>query len=1093
MVAARHAGNKRAFSVVLSGWVSLVALLSLFPTMLRGQMGQSGITGTVTDPAGAVVPGAQITAMNESTNVETSTISSAAGTYVFQNLIPGPYTVTVTASGFQKSVVEHVRTEVDMVSTVDIKLRVGALAQQVTVTAAPAVRLNTESGTVAQLVSTKEIENLPLNGRSWVSLNYLTPGAVGFHGTTAGESVMASVTPTNVVLNGLRGGNNEYFIDASYTQSRETQVILIIPPLDALTEFRVQTGNYTAEYSAGAAGVISAVTKNGTNQFQGSAWEYLRNDVFDARNFFTPGNLPPLRRNQFGGVLGGPIRKDRTFFFGGYEGFRQREGQTLVGDYPTQAMRNGDLSSVAKQLTNPLTGQPFPNNQIPVNPLSARWLNDWIPLPNTNVPVGQGNLRIAEPAPINYNTFVVRIDHTLSDKTSLFGRYYFTRSNSDTPWYIPGFLRPVQNHGQNVSFQVVRSFTPTTAGQFRFAWNRPWQDESTNNSKGANMLDELGVVPGAYNFETKPDPLKAPPQVSVTGFSPFGSRLFGRPRKFYGNSYFYDVLFFLNRGSHNMKFGGGVHREFFNFPEDINPTGGWSYTGAFSGYGFSDFLLAYPRSVSTLPGLFHQDNWTWQHSLWFQDDWKATRKLTLNLGLRWDYDGRWISSSGTVANWDLSKAPTAVEVFPKTIAENCPAGGCSPLSPYAPNTVDGASLNWAPRIGFAYRVLENTVVRGGYGVYWQTFNADPFLNICLNPPFVVSAGATYQLSDLPTFNRTNPLLGTTATGIGVFALDTHIKDGYVQEWNLSVERIIAGTLVSMAYVGNTGTHLYSFSNPNLAPPGPGPINPRRPYTNVAGISWEESCCNSNYNALQMRAERRVGKGLSFIVAYAWGHAIDDSSGTYIEGISDPAQQPRNRRAERSNSEYDVRQALTFSYIYQLPFGRGQRFLNGISGVADKFIGGWQFQGITRMLTGDHETNVGLSWDNLNDGGSGYADEVCDPNLGRGRSSGQKVSMFFNTACFAAPGGGTVGVPNYVFGNAARHPLDSPGIYNWDMGLEKVFAITERLRLRFSAEFFNAFNHPNFSPPNTTFGTPQFGTLTSAADGREIQFGLKLLF
>jgi hypothetical protein len=644
-----------------------------------------------------------------------------------------------------------------------------------------------------------------------------------------------------------------------------------------------------------------------------------------------------------------------------------------------------------------------------------------------------------------------------------------------------------------MAFQATRTISPKTVAQFLFSWNWSWQDESTNNSKGINMLDELGVVPGAFNFETNPESVKAPPQVSVTGLGPFGSRLFGRPRRFYGSSYFYDVFFFLNRGSHNMKFGGGVHREFFNFPETINPTGGWSYNGAFTGYGFADFLLGYPRSVSTLPGLFHQDNWTWQHNLWFQDDWKLTRNLTLNLGLRWDYDGRWISSSGTVANWDISHPPIAVEVFPKANAEKCPSAGCSPLSPYAPNLVDGASLNWSPRLGFAYRLTEKTVVRGGYGLYWQTFNADPFLNISLNPPFVVSAGATYQLSDLPNFNRSNPLVGTSATGIGVFAIDPHIKDGYVQQWNITLERALGANLISVGYIGNKGTHLYTSGNPNLAPPGPGPINPRRPFANVAGISWEQDGINSIYGGLQVRAERRVATGLSFIVSYAWGHAIDESSGTYIEGQSDPAQQPNNRRAERSNSEYDVRHALTFSYIYDLPFGRGRQFLSGISRAADAIIGGWQFHGLTTLFTGDHRTTVGLSWDNLNNGGTSYADEICDPSLGRGRSSGQIVAKAFNTACFAPPAGGTIAVPNYQFGNAPRHPITSPGVNNWDFALQKDFALREQMRLRFTAEAFNGFNHPNFGPPNTTFGTPQFGTITSAADGREIQFGLKFSF
>jgi hypothetical protein len=549
----------------------IVLCLLVLPAALFAQIGASGITGTVTDSTGATVPHAKITAINEATNVAASTISSAAGTYEMRNLIPGFYDVTAELSGFKTSVTRHVVTEVDKVSRVDIQLTVGAISQSVTVTSGEAVQLDSESSTVGLLIPTKEIENLPLNGRNWISLNYLTPGAVVFHGTTSAEAVTSAVYPQNVVLNGLRGGNNSYYIDGAYLPALETQVILIIPPLDALGEFRVQSSNFSAEFVGGAGGVVSATTKNGTNAFHGSAWEYLRNDVLDASNYFSSGlPKPPLKRNQFGAVLGGPIIKNRAFFFGGYEGFRQRKGVTLVGDYPTSAERSGNLSDFPTPIVNPLTGLDFLNNQIPVNAVSASYLSAWIPLPNTNVPVGQGNFRLNAPQPINYNTYVGRVDYTLSEKTSIFGRYYYSSANSATPWYIAGFLRPVVNTGQNAAFQATRTFSPTAAGQFRFSYNRTFQDESTDNSKGVNMLTELGVAPGALGFSNSPsDSLKAPASLGVTGYSGFGGSLFGRPRQFYGNSYFFDVLFFLNRGSHDMRMGGNIDREFHNFPEEM--------------------------------------------------------------------------------------------------------------------------------------------------------------------------------------------------------------------------------------------------------------------------------------------------------------------------------------------------------------------------------------------------------------------------------------------------------------------------------------------------------------------------------------------
>ena len=1068
--------------------------LLLLPVASFAQIGASGVTGTVTDPTGAGVPRAKITATNEATNVEASTTSSTAGTYEIRNLIPGSYNVTAELSGFKTSVTSHVPTEVDKVSTVNIQLTIGTVSESVNVNAAEAVQLDTESSTVGQLITAREIENLPLNGRNWISLNYLTPGAVVFHGTTAGESVTSSVYPQNVVFNGLRGGNNAYYIDGAYLPALETQVVLVIPPLDALGEFRVQSSNFSAEFVGGAGGVVSATTKTGTNAFHGSAWEYLRNDVLDASNYFASGIAKPsLKRNQFGAVLGGPIVKNRAFFFGGYEGFRQRKGATLVGDYPTSAERSGNLSDSATPIVNPLTGLRFPNNQIPVSPVSAKYISDWIPLPNTNVPVGQGNYRINAPQPINYNTYVGRADYTLSEKTNMFGRYYYTRADSSTPWFVSGFLRPTVNKGQNAAVQATRTFSPTTAGQFRFSYNRTFQDESTDNSRQVDMLTELGIAPGALGFSNSPaNSLRAPPSVSVTGYSGFGGSLFGRPRQFYGNSYFFDLLLFLNRGSHNMRMGGNVDREFHNFPEDIQPTGSWGYNGTFSGSPLADYLLGYPRSVSVISGLFHQDLWRWEDGVWFQDDWKVSANITVNLGLRWDWDQRWVTHSGTLSNWDLSAPPTAVEVFPVAKVAACPAGTCSPLSPFGRQLVTNSKSLWSPRVGFAYHMRDNSVLRGGYGMYWQPLTSDPFVNMSLNPPFVARFAATYQLSNLATFNLSNPLQGTNAAGISASGTDPHIDDGNVQEWTLGVEQSFGATVLSLAYVGNKGTHLLGGGFSDLAPPGPGPLIPRQPFTNVSvGLAGSEG--DANYNALQARLERRFTRGLSLIASYAWQHAIDNSDGTYIESQGATYQQPNNLKAERSNAEFDVRNAVTFSYIYELPFGRGHAILGQAGGVVNALVNGWQLQGITQLYSGAHQATAVLGYDNLNDGGTGYPDKICDPNLGYGRSNASKVARFFNTSCFAPPAGGKVGVPNYIFGNSSRHPLANPGINLWSIGLQKETSLLERLRVQFIAESFNTFNHPNFSPPNTTFGTPQFGTITVAADGRNIQFGLKFIF
>lgn len=1053
--------------------VRTLVVFLLLGLPLLGQVGRSGVTGTIIDPTGAVVPNAKVTAKNESTNLEWSTTTGDTGAYFIRNLPVGRYTVTAEADGFKKVIVGPFDTEVEKVSTVDVSLTVGEMTQTVEV-AAEAGLLTTTSGTVGNLVTRKEIETLPLNGRSWINLNYLTPGSVKFRGTSMNFSnITESVAPGGFVVNGLRGGNNLFFIDGVNLQNVEDQIHSILPTLDALQEFRTQTGNPTAEYFGGAAAMVSATTKSGTNEIHGSVWEFLRNDVFDARNFFDR-TVPPFKRNQFGFTLGGPIKKDRTFAFGSYEGFRQRKGVTVVGDFPTEAQRSGNLSDFSGQIVDPLTRQPFPGNIIPSNrihPLSASWLRDWIPLPSDNVPIGQGNFRRSPSQPIDYDSLITRVDHRLNQKSSLFGRYMYTKTTSLAQFILPTMTRPQTRDGHNLAVQYTNSLSPNSIVEARFGFHRYFLNEEVGNSRDANMLTELGVL-GKPGFTDVVDSQLSPPRITVTGYSPFAHTVFGRPRTIFNRSFYYDGLFFVTRGGHAIKAGGGLVNNRANFPEIINPTGNWSYNGFFSGSPLADFLLGYPRSVSTIPDLFEPSSRRWGGGVWFQDDWKVTPKLNLNLGLRWDVDPRYYSATDTVANYDLSTPPTAVLVTP----QNRPNGWDRAL-------VDGPQFNlFAPRFGFAYRIFDQTVVRGGYGIYWQPMTADPFVNISINLPFVRNLSATYDFVDLPTFDRTNPLKASSAAAAGANAIQKDFTDAYVQQWNMTLEHTIGDNLLSIGYVGNKGTHLVNYLNPNLAQPGPGPIQPRRPYTNLGGFQYHDSSRDSNYHGMHLKAQRRFARGLSFVASYAWGRAINTGDGSYIESQSIGHQQPLNPRAERSLAEYDVRHALTFSYIYSLPLARN------LQGVGGKFINGWQIQGITRLLSGS-PFSIFNAFDNLNNGGSGYPNRACDPTLEGGRSSGEKVAQFFNTSCFVTP-------TLYAFGNAGRNIVTGPGTQLWDFALQKNTNLGqgERYRLEFKAEFFNAFNHPNFANPNNSFGSPQFGRISSVSEnGRSLQFGLKFVF
>ena len=1071
------------FDCPRSGVLAAVAVLwiLLSPVPSASQVGKSGLTGTITDASGAVAPNVKITATNDATNLTWTALTGASGSYSIPALPPGSYTLSAEAGGFQKSVVEHVITEVDRVSSVNITLTVGGINQSVNVKAEGEL-LTTTSGTVGNLVTSKEIETLPLNGRSWISLNYLTPSAVKFRGTSAATSnITASVAPGNFVVNGLRGGNNKYYIDGVDLENTEDQILGIIPPVDALQEFRTQTGNMTAEFMAGAGSVISATTKSGSNEFHGTASEYLRNDKLDARGFFDA-KVAELRRNQFNVNLGGPIRKNRTFLFGSYEGFRQVQATTLVGDYPTAAQRAGNLSGVPGQVVDPLSGQPFPGNIIPasrINALSAKWLNDWIPLPNVNVPVGQGNFARAVPRPIDYNTYIGRIDHRFSDSTAIFGRYIYTDTTSLQRFIAPlAFSRAQDQPNHNVAFNITHNVGSNAVLEGRFGYQRWFHSEPVASDTNANMLDELGVL-GRPGFTEVADSQLAPPRISVTGFSQFGHSFFGRPRQYTNDNLYYDALFFMVRGAHSLKMGASLVRGRANFPEIINPTGSWTYNGQFSGSGVGDFLLGFPRSISTSIDQFSQDLNRTAAGIWFQDDWKVSPKLTVNLGMRLDMDWRFASQNGRLSNVDLSKPPNAILITPSDPNFPRPSGWDSRL-------YDAPSLDWAPRVGFAYRALASTVVRGGYGMFWQPMGSDPPVNLSIQGPWIRNISATFDITDLPTFDRSNPLRQSPAVAAAGTGLQKDFKDAYVQEWNLTLEHSAGSNLFSAGYVGNKGTHLLTFAPPNLAPPGPGPIQARRPYSNIGGLQWQESSRTSTYNALQLKAQRRFTNNLSFTVSYAFGKALNTGDGTYIESRSDVFQQPRNPAAERGLAEFDVRQSLSLSYVYQLPFGKGQRFLTGAQGLANKLVTGWQLMGISRFLTGSPFT-VTNSFDNLNNGGSGYPNVTCNPNVSGGRSHAQQIAGFFNTACFARP-------PLYVYGNEGRNVVTGPGTQLWDFSIAKNTPLSERVGLEFRSEFFNIFNNVNFDYPNASFGTAQFGTIRATSEpSRQIQFGLKLVF
>jgi len=1002
--------------------------------------------------------------------------------YIVRDLSPGVYKISAEAAGFEKAVVEHVVTEIDKVSSADVKLTVGAVTEQVTVEAA-ATLITTTGGAVGTLVGQQQIETLPLNGRNWQSLVYLSPGAVAFNTGQASGSINVTVSPMNFAVNGLRPGDNLYFIDGVSQTDEESQQLGIIPPLDALSEFRVETSNFSAEYFGGGSAVVSAATKTGTDLFHGSAWEYIRNDVLDSRNFFDA-TVPPLKRNQFGGTLGGPIRKDKTFFFGSYEGFRQVKGTTFVGNMPTAADRSGNLSDIVSSfsgpLTNPYTLTPFSDNTIPagmINTLNANWMNSYVPLPNYPVPVGSGNYRRLGEIPIVWNTAIARVDEHFSDKSSLFGRFMYTGSHLNEAYELPLFNEILRSPTYDAAVDYQRSITPTTILEARIGWHYYNHTETSGEINGANMSTALGVACAAH-FTCAPDSeLNPPGGIAPTPFDSFSGGFPGRPRRWYNTGFFPNVSLMMTRGSHSLRIGTDVTKVYAGFPETLWPNGSWSYNGFFSGSGMGDYLLGLPRSILTASP-FYPTLRRWAGGGWVQDDWKVTSKLKVNLGFRFDVDGRYSDKYNRLVSLDLSTPPTATFVL-----------SASPISGYNRTLVDTPKLDPAPRIGYAYQLRTGTVIRGAYGIFFQPETEDTAANLSVNAPYVTGAFQEFDFTTLPTFNRANPLANAGAIGLGVYAVDRHFKDPNSQQWNLSVEQALGpNNLIAVTYIGNKGTHLNTYADPTGAPPGPGPITPRRAYTNVGSVTWQETSRDSSYQGFQAKFERRALKDLTLTVAYAFGKSIDDASGTYIEAVGDSFQDVRDPSAERGLSLFDVRQTLTFGYSYPLPLGAGQKLASGATGVAGKLISGWELSGLTTLRSGFPESTY-LSYDNLNTGTdyqSSYPNRTCNPNNFSHANHNAEVTEWFNTACYAVP------LP-YVYGNAGRQNLIGPGLVNWDFSLFKKTTIRERVGVEFRAEFFNLFNRPDFGQPDSTLG-PGFGEiLGTSADSREIQFGLKFSF
>jgi len=1163
------------------------------------QKDTGGITGTVTDPSGAVVTGAKVTVTDVDRGTTVTTTTDGQGEYVVSPLKIGRYSVTIEKSGFRKAVLGPVKVDVQAQPAVNAKLRVGSISETVTITT-QGPQLETETSELGQVQDSHTIETLPLNGRNYAQLALL---GAGVGPAEPGSRVELSYGFSS---NGSRSLQNNFQLDGIDNNSDLGDVLngsayVIQPSVDAIAEFKVETNSYSAEFGRGNGAVMNAVIKSGTNQLHGDVYEFFRNDVLDGRNAFDIFGRQPYQQNQFGGTLGGPIIKNKTFFFGDYEGLRIRQALPQLVLVPTPAEIGGDFSSfltttpaTAVDLNgNPIPGQTaldcnghptyqgeifnaylaqqvtpsaeYPNGycSVPIgidaagnptnifskgliDPLAAR-LSALFPVPNANI---NGSNYLAEPKRTeSQNNFDIRIDHTIGDHDSLFGRF----SYEDQPSFIPSPFNNALDGGafqdgyqedsyRSVAISETHTFSQSMVNELRLGYNRinSHRFQLNYNTNVAEQLGFPGVPPGLNNGGL--------PTITIDdGTAEIGSSGF-LPSIEKQNAYVIDDNLSKIHGRHSLKFGTELRFIEFTIFQPEASRGTMDFASNFTdnaaapttgGEAYATFLLGLTDGA-TITNQHNVDYHRGDYSWFAEDDIRATRKLTLNLGLRYELFTVVKARFNELANFDYTNDSLIVprgqtaQLTP-TIASYIPI-----LRNGTPGLISPDLHNFAPRTGLAYEITDKLVLRAGYGIFYGGEENGPYSNPSpgFNPPFFVTENFT-QPCFLPAANPAIPSLNCAVVGPEnipllhlfqgfpakslidpntptLFSENPTLLTPYTQQWHLGLQyQLPSQLMLDVSYAGSHGSNLYGMYNGNQAQPnvtfcttnGNTPENcptaPRRPFPAVdGGIDTLRANDISNYDALQVHLEKRLSGGLQFGASYTYSHALDDASSASLGSLNNG--DFRNELypgLEYGNADIDVRQRFVINYAYQLPFGHGQKFGGNASGVLNQIIGNWQVAGITTVQTGNwftitdsgSVTNVSTS-----DGGGVVGYNQVRPNL-VGNPNGRPCmpGTLFNTCAFATNN------IFFTFGDAGRNIVRGPGLQDWDFSIFKLFPIREQMHFEFRAEFFNIWNHVNpllgpagaisEEPLAVEYGTPQFGQAQAARDPRFIQFAMKFYF
>lgn len=1074
--------------MLLRALLTLGATLVLFSTCVLGQT-TGTILGRVSDSTGAAVSNARIEVENLETGLVRIAEADTEGSYLISSLPPGTYKLTATVAGFRTFIQTGITLQVAQNARVEVVLEIGEVVESLTVTGAPPA-VDTQSSTVGATVDNLRVANLPLNGRNVLSLMQLLPG-VG----AANFNPVVTISRKGPVVNvsGGRSNDNNIMLDGTTMMTAMENAGLNLPSPDALQEFRVLTNTFNAEYGRSAGAVVLVVTKSGTNEVHGDLWEFVRNDALNARNFFAS-SKPFLRQNQFGASLGGPVvspwynGRNRTFLFGSYQGTRIRQQALITSFPPTEAERRGDFTAITQVLIDPLTNQPFPGNLIPVSrfdPLAVNITSEF--LPRVNQPDGR-NLTLRS-QPTSGDQLTIKGDHKLRSSDSLAIRYYRNRDVGQNRLFggvIGEALAGSQSSlAKDWTVAETHIFNPSLLNEFRASYTRVegrWEASKANKTPrelGAKFNQD-GFIPQA-------------PTARVSGRFTFWPLV---PLSENDDNFQFEDKISLLLGRHAIKAGGFAQRIRHLIRMHWQAAGDFTFSGLFTGNAMADYLIGQPSNL--LHGsLIEDDARGGFYHLFVQDDFKLTRKFTLNLGLRYELNTPWVQ------RWDHAAAIRPGQqsrIFP-----TAPPGLVYPGDPGVPRGfVPTDKNNLLPRIGFAWDPFGKgrTSVRAAYGIFTayqgaiisSVLNLAPPYEITLSTPSPPSFSDPYAGRRDPfpyVVDKSNPRF---VYPLQAYTIAPNFRDAYTQQFNLNVQHQFGKEVyVQAGYFGTLGHKLYTVREINAARYAPGAtaanVQARRPfhpefYSSISSINSES---NSNYHSLQVNVEKRFSRGYTFQVAYTLSKSIDERSLPVVDvgGVQDP---DNYRKGERGLSDFNQRHILAINGIWELPFLQNK-------GLTSSFFGGWQLNTIVRVASGFPFTVVSgadfaLAGTGRNTGPQ-RPDVVGDGRLDPDRPRADLVARYFNTAAFVRNAGpGRQG----QYGNSSRNNLIGPGFAKTDVGISKRFTLPpEYGYVEFRGEIFNLFNQVNFGNPNSTLISPGFGRLLSAGDARIVQFALKYHF